>query len=154
MSEREDSLREQLRALELLRLQIRRAQGDALHLDAYDRWGNSGDRAELEAQLSEVSTRRSVALSSLSARIEALREAGRHEVMEAWARSHLKLLDHFLAKTTDSVARSVASAERARWEAMARGEGGIIEENVFYVSDDPALHAALFGAFTREELAG
>jgi hypothetical protein len=154
MSEREESLREQLRALELLRLQIRRAQGDALYLDAYDRWGNPGDREELEAQLGEVSTRRSVALRELTARIEALREAGRHEVIEAWASAHVALLDHFLAKTTDSVARSVASGERERWEAMARGEAGIVEENVFYVSDDRALHASLFGAFSDEELAG
>ncbi len=140
--------------LERLSATIRRLSSAMVSLDAYDRWGARTDedhaRAFQETQeLGQASNEATAKLEALLARLR----AEEPEAVAAWAAAHVRLREHFLEHLVEGprnrTERFVAKEEIDAWKALATGEGGLVDENTFYVTLDPELYGALFPGVER-----
>lgn len=140
--------RDHVRALETLLARIRRSGGVLLNVDMWERWGaghaSDDERARVAADAEAAAQDRREAARGLDALVARLRVEA-PDAVAAWADAHDALLAAFLEGCADSTGRFVAEQERAAWAEVRRGERAWVEENVFYVSIDPARYRALLG---------
>jgi hypothetical protein len=136
----------ELKALEACLLRKRRVGQDLFDLDAFERWGPSPATAEQLEQTQKDEARllaeRKACCDELTAEVERLRREA-PSVVARWVELH----DAYLRgiPSTDRTVQLVAEEERAAWAAVGRGEQPFVEENVYYVTIDPARYETVFG---------
>jgi hypothetical protein len=130
--------------LETLLARIRRAKSVML----WDRYGRSSaddpQIQRMEASGGAAAEDRDAAMRALDVLVARLRVEAPAE-LAAWVDAHDALLAAFLAGTPEDTARMVATDERAAWAEVRAGTRNYVDENVAYVTPDPAQYRALFG---------
>src|SRR5262245_53338551 len=143
---------DEVRALEALLAQKRRAGAELLSFDAWDRWGSQHatpeERASMEEAASRAHAERASATQELTVLVERLRREAPSAIAE-WADAHDRFLGEFIERRRGdekaSTAVFVAEGERGEWAAVKRGEKPFVEENVYYVTIDRERYLAIFG---------
>ncbi len=130
-------------ALETLLARKRSLTSLGVSLDGYHRWGNGSDPA-FEAEASRQLAGRDAVISELKVLTKRHRRQA-PEVLEAWARAHIELLEDYLTRVDDdSTEAFVAGKEMDSWREVAAGTLDFVEENPVYVKPDQETYRRLF----------
>ena len=140
---------ERVRELEKLLAKIRNAGTISLNFDMWERWGEqhaTPEQAEaMRAEFARATSDREAATAALEALVAKTRAEAPAEIA-AWADAHDQYLAAFLEECKpDDTGAFVAKRERAEWAEVRSGTRTFVDENVFYVTDNPHRYRRLFG---------